>query len=117
MLKKTYISKQTVQLFFGIILSVFVLTQSVQVATITTDIEKQTDQSESEKEAEASVVQSQAITNSTSQISLGFDSYLLDEVTFQEEESRRKISSELLIPTVHKAIWVLLRKIISPNAP
>ena len=117
MIKKSYISKQNMHLSLGVILSVFVLLQSVRISSVETDNKEQTDKKSSEKEAQASFSKAQAITNSSSQISLDFDSYLLNEVTFKKERNDKKSSTELLIQRIHKAIQILLRKIISPNAP
>lgn len=117
MIKKTHIPRQNVHLFFGILLSIFVLVQSSQIAPLPQDTREQADQKETEKEATTTVSQAQAITNSPSQINVSFDFYLFDVVTFKKEEDGKKAVYKLAVPSVNNAIRVLLRKIISPNAP
>lgn len=120
MIKKINISRQNVHLFFGILLSVFVLVQSAQVTSIAENSAEQTDQTdqkETEKNADVTVSQTQAIANSPSQINISFDSYLLDVVTFKEEKDEKKSVYQQVVPRVNNAIRVLLNKIISPNAP
>lgn len=117
MIKRVSISRQTLQLFCGIALSVLVLVQAAYPVSYQEDSQEQSDSKDSETGSETSVLLPQTIPNSASQINLGFDSYLLDEVTHNENTNENSISSALIVPRVHKAIRVLLRKIVSPNAP
>ncbi|MEP5613639.1 MAG: hypothetical protein ABJP45_15415 [Cyclobacteriaceae bacterium] len=105
------------QLFFGIALSAFVLLQAMHMDAYEEDSQEQSDKTDSEAGSETSISLPQTIPNSASQINLGFDSYLLDEVTHSKETTEKSISSRLIVPRVHRAIQVLLRKIVSPNAP
>jgi len=117
MIKSLKISRQTMQLFFGIVLSAFVLLQAMHVDAYQEDSQEQSDKTDSETGSETSISLPQTIPNSASQINLGFDSYLLNEVTHGTEINEKSISSKLIVPRVHRAIQVLLRKIVSPNAP
>lgn len=117
MIKRITKSRQTIQLFFGIVLSAFVLIQAVHAESGWQEAQEHSDQTDSETGSDASVSLPQTIPNSVSQINLAFDSYLLDEVTFSTGTDERKTSAALIAPRVHRAIRVLLRKIISPNAP
>lgn len=117
MKSKVYISRQFVHLLFGIFLGTFVLLQAVYVPPVSVDQQEQQDKKDAESEEKATVSQSQAVPNSSSQINLGFDSYLLEEVSHNEEDEDKMARSQPTIPGVRKAVRVLLRKIISPNAP
>lgn len=117
MIKKPNISRHNLHLFFGIILSVFVLVQSSVVAPLPTENQEQTDQKETEKEPTATVSKAQAIANSLSQINVSFDSYLLDVLTFTEAVDAKKSEYNLVVSGVNNAVRVLFGKIISPNAP
>ena len=117
MIKSISISRKTLELFCGITLSLFVLLQAVYPVSYEEDSQEQSDSKDSEAGSETTVSLPQTIPNSASQINLGFDSYLLDEFTHSEETSETSISSALIVPRVHKAIRVLLNKIVSPNAP
>jgi hypothetical protein len=117
MFKKKNIATKNLYLIFGILISAIVLLQAAHVTTYEIDGQEQSDQTESNEEAEIAISPSQAIPNSTSQINLGFDSYLLNEVTFNEEVDEKSSITDLIVPSVHKAIQVLLARIVSPNAP
>ncbi len=111
------ISKHSPHLTLGILLGAFVFVQPAYIIPQIEDKQGQNDEKEAEHDSESTVSQSQAIQNSSSQINLEFESYLLDEVTFKEEEDDKVSSADLVIPSIHTAIRILLRKIISPNAP
>lgn len=54
---------------------------------------------------------------STVSINLSFQSFLMDEFTLEDDEDEHKPSAEPFYNAVQKRIKILLRRIISPNAP
>ncbi len=93
----------------------FVLTQAVVVEQQL--VENKKEQADSDKSDHQQVAETIAIPSSSVQISLDYQSYLLGEVFSKEDEERNQADSkELFFPTP-KAIMVILRRIISPNAP
>lgn len=117
MIKNIRITHKSIQLFLGMALGVLVLMQAVHSSTYHSDVQEQQDQKGSEKNTESTLSVSQAIPNTTSQISLSFDSYLLDEVTFSEKNDVNSTTSDLIVSRIHKAMRVILISIVSPNAP
>lgn len=117
MIKKVLISQKRMHLIVGVLLSAFVCLQAIHAESNWEDAQELHDQTDSKTDSEASISLPQTIPNSASQINLGFDSYLLDEVTFQEENNQKTTPSELVTPRIHKAIRILLKRIVTPNAP
>lgn len=117
MIKKVLISKNVLHILFGTVLSAFILLQAIHTHDSWVDPQEQSDQSDSEAESETSFLLPQTIPNTATQINLGFDSYLLDEVELDDNSNARFSTSELIAPRIHKAIKVLLMKIVTPNAP
>lgn len=117
--QKKYISKQSIQLIFGVVLGGLVLLQSLHVTAGYIEVHDETGQKDKDSESapETTISYSQAITNTSLQLNLEFESYLLNVVSFKEEENEKKTSTKFLAPSARKAIRILLRKIISPNAP
>ena len=106
------------QIALGLFIGVFVLTQSTfQVAT-TGDKHQQEQQKDSnQKGKEQQVKINEAVTSPTSQINLDFQSFLLEEVHFDEKNEDQKSSEGFLAGSSQKVLRVLFRRIISPNAP
>ncbi len=117
MIRKLLISRKTILLFLGVALSAFLSLQVIHAESHKGDVQEQTDPKDDKTGSETTISLSQTIPNSASQINLGFDSYLLDEVTFSINNNEKPAVSELIKPRVHKAIRILLRKIVTPNAP
>lgn len=103
-------------ILMGSLLGFAILIQSVQIAVPAKDNQEQASE-DSNKEVESTISQAEAIPGSSSQITLGFDSYLLDEVNFKEVEDENRTTTNKIVASTSKAFRVLLRKIISPNAP
>lgn len=57
------------------------------------------------------------IPTSSLQINLGFQSFLLEEVVLDEQEDEQISTRDILVQSSQKALKVLFRRIISPNAP
>ena len=111
------ISKKTANLFFGIGISLLVTLQAIYAPSYLDVQPDKTEQGEESHSQESTVSSTQAIPNSSSQINVGFDSYLLEEVTFDEEGEENHGSGKVVTTRLHKAMRVLLQRIISPNAP
>lgn len=109
------ISLQKFQLLIGLLIGLFVLTQT----TVTSEVEVQKDsQEESGKTSHTDQIKvSEAVTSSGPQINLGFQSFLLQEVELNTDGEDKSSPLELLVPPAKKALKVLFRRIISPNAP
>ncbi len=117
MIRKVLISHKRMQLVIGVLLSAFVFLQAIHTESNWDNRQEQQDQTDSNTDSETSVSLPQTIPNSATQINLEFDSYLLDEVIFEEENNKKSTSAELITPRIHKAIRILLKRIITPNAP
>ncbi len=119
MTNTVHISGKRLQLILGVLLSTFVLLQAIHTEPTWMDAQEQQDQADSstDTDSESTVSLTQAIPNSASQINLAFESYLLNEVGFEEESKKKITSSELIKPRIHKAIRILLNRIVTPNAP
>ncbi|MEM7297201.1 MAG: hypothetical protein AAF391_02920 [Bacteroidota bacterium] len=110
------ISQKTLQVLLGLFIGFVVLAQntiSVQ-SQQHDDAQEQSDEDESE---EKQLVLSQAVPSSTLQVNLDFQSFLLEEVTLDEEGEEQKASVLEWLPSAQKALKILFRRIISPNAP
>ncbi|MEM6829675.1 MAG: hypothetical protein AAGA66_06010 [Bacteroidota bacterium] len=79
------------------------------------DTEQESDGANSEEKV--SVVQPEAIPNSTSSVSLEASTYLLEELEYMEASDEETNSFQQVVQRIQKAIKILFRKIISPNAP
>ena len=115
--KQLFISEKNIRLIIGMLLGFFVLTQSVyDVPSNTADSQEQSAEDTANDLPDNVITQSKALTSS-SQIELGFESYLLDERSFDEEQQGKVIPHELIAPRIHKAIRILFSRVIAPNAP
>ena len=99
------------------LISLFVLSQTVVIERSTNGADQQEESKSSEKENTQQSSISEAVPTSTSQINLDFQSFLLVEMIFDEEARETYSFAEDLDHSIKKAIKVLLSKIISPNAP
>ncbi|MEP0984595.1 hypothetical protein [Ekhidna sp.] len=109
-----YISKKLFQTTFGIVIGLFVLTQSVLVNEQVPDNQEQSDSEGKEKQQ----ITKPTVALSTSlQINLDYQSYLVTEVFHQGVDDKKTPLKTRIIPTLEKALKVLFRQIISPNAP
>lgn len=95
-------------------LALFVLTQAAIVPETVVDKQEQADSEEGEKQQ---IEQSVAVPSSAFQINLDYQSYLLTEVFYQDKETEKAPIVKILVPSAQKALKVLFRQIISPNAP
>ncbi|WP_436517933.1 hypothetical protein [Ekhidna sp. To15] len=95
-------------------LALFVLTQAAIVPEQVADKQEQTDTEEDEVQQ---ITKSAAVQSSSIQINLDYQSYLLTEVFYQDREKEKVPDVKLLVPSAQKALKVLFRSIISPNAP
>ena len=93
----------------------FVLSQAV-ISNVETDKDNQ-EQSDATDQEEQVVAQNIAIPSSSLQINLDYQSYLLEEVFYQTQDEENANTSDLILPTTQKALKILFRRIISPNAP
>ncbi|MEO9482585.1 MAG: hypothetical protein ABJG47_04040 [Ekhidna sp.] len=109
-----YIPKKTVHVAFGLFIALFVLTQAVIVPSQDTDRQEQAD---SEKEEVQQLSKVAAVPSSSIQINLDYQSYLLTEVFFQHQKGEKISVEKLILPSTQKALKILFRQIISPNAP
>ena len=73
--------------------------------------------SDSEENQEQQLSKTPAVTASSLQINLDYQSYLLNEVFFQDEDEEKTTAIEEILPSAQKALKILFRRIISPNAP
>lgn len=102
------------QVTFGVAMALFVLTQAVIVPDQETDKQEQTDNENEEVQQFSKVT---AVPSSSLQINLDYQSYLLTEVFYQDEQENNTPVEKLILPTTQKALKILFRQIISPNAP
>lgn len=109
------ISKLALQIVLGLFVGTFILTQSIYLKP---EIQKdQQEQSGEDIPESTQIVTSKAVTSSSLQLNLGFQSYLLEEI-FQTEDGQEKAHlQDGFISTANKALKVLLSRIIAPNAP
>lgn len=103
------------QLTLGLLIGVFVLSQSVYLKP---EVQKDSQEQSEEKVPEtAQVVTSEAVTSTTLQFNLGFQSYLMEEILQPEVDQKKTLFQEYLLPSINKALKMLLSRIIAPNAP
>ena len=98
-------------------LGVFVLTQASIVPESVYKNPDTQEQSDAENDELLQISETPAVPSSNLQINLDYQSYLLTEVIHPEEEEGKSQEEKLLLPTAQKALKVLFRRIISPNAP
>lgn len=97
-------------------MALFVLTQSVFVQEQSYDKQEQSDSEEKKGEAQQ-MSKTAAVPTSSLQINLDYQSYLLNEVFFQDENEEKSPAIERTLSSAQKALKILFRRIISPNAP
>lgn len=95
-------------------IGLFVLTQSVLVNEQITDSQEQSD---TENEDKQQITKPNVALSTSLQINLDYQSYLVTEVFYQDVENKKTPLRTQIIPTLEKALKVLFRQIISPNAP
>lgn len=82
----------------------------VQPGIETTDAKEET-------EDQTLIIKVTEAVQSTVSINLTFQSFLLDELILEDDTDEHEPSSEPFYNAVQKRIKILLRRIISPNAP
>ena len=110
------ISQRALQALLGLFIGFVVLAQN----TISVQNQQNNDaqeQSEGDQSEEKQLVLSEAVPSSSLQINLDFQSFLLEEVTLDEEGEEQKASVKEWLPSAQKALKILFQRIISPNAP
>ncbi len=95
-------------------IGIFVLTQAVIIPN--EQVDKQ-EQGESESDASQQISKSAIVPTSTLQINLDYQSYLVTELFYQDDEDEKVPVVKTLLPASQKALKILFRRIISPNAP
>ena len=93
------------------------LTQASLVAPEQTSGDQQEQSDQEEQDEKQQVSSNHAVPSSSLQFNLDYQSYLLAEVIYQEDSEETNEASDELFPTIQKALHVILRRIISPNAP
>ncbi|MEQ9007648.1 MAG: hypothetical protein RLP12_07175 [Ekhidna sp.] len=91
-----------------------VLTQS---AFVPEQIEDKQEQSDTENSEKQQISKSAAVPSSSLQINLDYQSYLLNEVFYQDLEDEKNPVVKQCLSSAQKALKILFRRIISPNAP
>ncbi len=112
MKRDRHISNQVYKMILGLFTGFVVLTSTIWAEKPTEQTEM--DQSDAEKE---NISISPAVPHSTLQVNPGFQSYLLEEVVYREDEKKGKSVFDLIGFRIHKTIHALLHRIIVPNAP
>lgn len=102
------------QATFGTMLALFVLTQAAIVPDQISDKQEKTDTEEGEI---LQITKVATVPSSSFQINLDYQSYLLTEVFYQDLEKEKAPVAKLILPSAQKALKILFRRIISPNAP
>lgn len=90
------------------------LTQAAIVPEQFTDKQEQADTDEEELQQ---IEKAAAVPSSSLQINLDYQSYLLAEVFYQDQEKGKTPVVKLLVLSSQKALKILFERIISPNAP
>lgn len=109
------ISKPYIQLAFGLVLGLFVLSQSAAYSINTQTEEVKEEQKSKEGNTEQYIKLADAVPSSSTQINIDYQSFLLEELTLDDVDEEPK-PVRFDIP-LGKALKVLFRQIISPNAP
>lgn len=117
MKRSKYISTKLFHTAFGVIIALFVLTQAVVVDQQVQKEEDTKEQSDSKETDSQKVTESIAITTSSFQVSLDYQSYLLGQIFTKDPEENSQTDIKNVLFSTQKAIKVILRRIISPNAP
>lgn len=112
---RSTISKNILQVALGLLVGIFVISQTVYLKPVPTEDKKE--QPEDGIPESAQIVTSEAVTSTSLQINLGFQSYLLGEILQTESDQRKSFSYNHILPSFSKAFKVLFNSIIAPNAP
>ena len=111
------ISTQSLQLLVGLLIGLFVLSQST-ITTSNFDREDSQEQSQSEsKHSDEKATVSEAVPSNGPQVNLGFQSILLQEFIQGEPVDEKGVILGKIAITSQKALKVLSRRFIAPNAP
>ena len=110
------ISKTSIQLVIGLILGTFVISQSTLYSVNAQAEEVKKEQKSDEGDKEQYLTLTNAIPSTPTQINLNYQSFLLEELYREEENESTNKTIRFDIP-LGKALKVLFRQIISPNAP
>ncbi len=95
-------------------LAFFVLTQAAIIPDQHVDKQEQAENEEADSQQLTVVT---AVQSSSFQINLDYQSYLLTEVFYQDQNKEKAPVTKLILPATQKAFKVLFRRIIAPNAP
>lgn len=95
-------------------LALFVLTQAAIVPDQHVDKQEQTDNEETDNQQ---LTKAKAVQSSSYQINLDYQSYLLNEVFYQDQKQEKIPVTKLILPATQKALKILFQRIIAPNAP
>ena len=94
----------------------FLFTQTAATTVeVAYDEQEQADTKENSSEDQLTI--SEAVTSSGPQINLGFQSFLLEEMTQDEASEDEGALEKQIVSSTQKALKILFRRIISPNAP
>lgn len=100
---------------FGILIALLVLLQSlsIQPQYVVEDVAAQKEQAEHDMQ----VGIDDAVPASSNAIDLGFQSFLINEIEFEEIDALFETSADGFSQAIEKVFRVVFRLIISPNAP
>ncbi len=95
-------------------IGLFVLTQAAVAPQYSADKQEQSDSKASENQQ---ITKSAVVPTSTLQINLDYQSYLVSELFYQDDEDEKVPVVKTFLPATQKALKILFSRIISPNAP
>lgn len=95
-------------------IGLFVLTQAAIIPEKAVDKQEQSD---TESQENQQITKPAAVPSSSIQFNLDYQSYLLEEVFYKDEETENAPVVKQILPSAQKALKILFRQIISPNAP
>lgn len=117
MKSRSTISNKFLKIAIGLIVGLFVLTQTVIYSTPDTSNDPSKEQSDVPENGKQQLSLSEAVPSAITQINLDFQSFLIEEVEFDDDNSEVESPAKELISLSNKALKIILRRIISPNAP
>ena len=97
--------------------ALFVLTQAVVADLQVEKNEDKQEQKSSEDSESQQITETVAIASASSQLSFDHQSTFLGEIFIKDQDEDNQTSIKDVLHTSQKAIRVILRRIISPNAP
>ena len=100
----------------GILIGFFAMNAEVYIST-TSPSDKTEEKSATEEGTSNEVVKSFEAISSSSQISFSHEAIVVDELPEISEVEETETDGKRFFPPVSKALKILFRRIISPNAP